>query len=151
MGYKRKRTILELKFEGEPDLVIYARSCSVRRFLWVLKVADAMTGGSLPQGELDEFVGWFASRITGWNIEDDDGSPVPVSADYLLEEDIDWAAKVVMGWVSGVLKVFRFPTELGQLAQLAETARQGGGTVPDPAMAAAGEMSRATPDSATGM
>ena len=144
MGHKRQRKTLSLRFEDEPDLEILARSCSVRRFLWALRVADKMSAGSLPQEEVEEFAHWFAGRIISWNLDDDDDQPIPVSADYLLDEDIDWAAKVVMGWVSGILQVFNIPLGLANLARAAQA-----GAPPDPVEASI-PMSPATPGSASG-
>lgn len=143
MGYKRQRKTLSLTFEDEPELKILARSCTVRKFLWVLRTADQMKAGVLPQEELEEFVDWFAGRIISWNLEDDDDNPVPVSADYLLDEDIDWTAKVAMGWVSGILRTFNVPLDLAQLAQLGQVAQQAG-TAADPVESSI-PMSPATP------
>lgn len=151
MGYKRQRKTLNLRFEDEPELEILARSCTVRKFLWVLRTADKMKAGDLPQEDLDEFLGWFAGRIVSWNLVDDDDKPVPVSADYLLDEDIDWTAKVAMGWVSGVLKTFSIPLDLTRLAQLGQLAQQANGAAPDPLTSMAGQMSRPVQDSVSGM
>lgn len=147
MGHKRQRKTLSLKFEDEPGLEILARSCTVRKFLWALKVADKMTAGNLPEEEVEDFAAWFAERIISWNLEDDDGKPIPVSADYLLDEDIDWAAKVVMGWVSGIMRVFNIPLDLAGLTELARLGRTG--AAPDPVEASI-PMSPATPGSASG-
>lgn len=124
MGHKRQRKILSLTFEDEPGLEIFARSCTVRKFLWMVQLVDKLSAGTLPQDVVDELVEWFAGRIVSWNIEDDEGRPVPVSADYLLDEDIDWAVKVVMGWAAGVLQVFKVPLGLSGLADLARLGQE---------------------------
>lgn len=112
MGHKRQRKTLSLRFEDEPGLEILARSVSVRKFLWVMEQADKMTAGQLTQQAIEELFGWFAERIISWNLVDDEDQPVPVSADYLIDEDVDWVIKVFMGWVSGITKVMRLPLEV---------------------------------------
>lgn len=149
MGHKRQRKTLSLRFEDEPGLEIFARSCSVRRFLRTLQAVDKIQAGNLPQDELEEFVHWFAGRIITWNLEDDHDQPIPVSADYLLDEDIDWAAKVLMGWVSGILQVFNVPLDLAALTQLAQAQATGAPPETDPVEASI-PMSPARPASATG-
>lgn len=109
MGHKRQRKTLSLKFEDEPGLEILARSVSIRKFLWAMRAADQMQSGELTEEAMEELFGWFAERILSWNIVGDDDQPVPVSADYLIDEDVDWTMKVFMGWVTGITQVLKVP------------------------------------------
>lgn len=140
---KRNRKIILLRFEDDPDIEIYCRSASVGKFIEVAEWADKMQAGQLGIEGISQAMTWLAGRIISWNIEDDDGKPIPVSKEYLLDEDIDFQIRAFMGWVTGVSKSMSLPEP--------ETAATG----PDPAAEAAAAMSTATtpetPDSASGM
>ena len=100
-GYRRQPKTYVLKFEEYPGLEVAARSVSVEELLNVLKLADKMT--SAP-GEKDvkELFEWFADRLIGWNLEDEDGKPVPGTVAGLLAQDFEFAMAVVMAWVKAV-------------------------------------------------
>lgn len=140
MGYKRQRKTLRLRFEDEPELEVLAKSVSVRKFLGVARWADDMRAGKVDQAGMEEICTWLAEQIVSWNLEDDDGQPVPVSADYLLDEDFDWTIKVFMGWFGAIVGALKLPaTEFPGEAQAS----------PDPEEASI-PMQPVTPDSASG-
>jgi len=108
MGYKRKT--LHLTFPDKPDLEIYVRSVNVRRALNLMRLADKMSGSGITdtaeaEKVTSEMFGAFAERIVSWTLEDDDGSPLPVSLDSLLEWDFDDAMVWVMTWIQQATSV----------------------------------------------
>jgi len=158
MGHKRQRKTLDLRFEDEPGLEILARSVSLGKFLGLMQMADRWASGSLTEAEVTEVAGWFAERIISWNIVDDDDHPVPVTAQYLIDEDIDWVIKVVACWVAGIVQVLKGPLErlgfdpsamggLSGLMKLAEQAQvQPDGTTADAEVEASIPMQPVTPE-----
>lgn len=108
MGYQRKT--LKLVFEDKPDLVVYVRSVNVRRVLHLMQLADTLSGGQFAnlteaQKVIDELFGAFAERVTSWTLEDDDGEPLPVSLDSLLDWDFDEALEMVLAWIQKATSV----------------------------------------------
>lgn len=138
MGYQRKRKVLRLRFEDEPELEVLARSASIRKFLRIMQAADEMTAGSLTEEGITELFTFFAERVISWNVEDEDGKPVDCTVDYLLDEDFDWSVRLVLAWVQAVSGALRLPP--------LEMANQA-----DPGIPGSIPVSPMPPDSSTGM
>lgn len=106
-GYKRQRKVLKLVFE-DPDmegLVVRARSTSVRKFLDIQAMADQAEGGKGAAEQMEALFTSFADVVIDWNLQEDDGTPVPVSAVALLDEDFDFAFAMVTAWLEAVAGV----------------------------------------------
>lgn len=106
MGYKRKT--LHLTFEDKPDLEIYVRSVSVKRALRLMRLAGEMDDSKPEQQaekDVEELFGAFADRVVSWTLEEDDGTPVPIGLDSLLEWDFDDALPWVLIWIQRATSV----------------------------------------------
>ena len=102
MGYKRK--VLHLVFPDKPGLEIFVRSVNVRRALSLMQLADKLSGGEVTgTAEAErvtvELFGAFADRVVSWSLEEDDGTPLPVSPEALLDWDFDDAISWVLTWI----------------------------------------------------
>jgi hypothetical protein len=102
MGYRHQRKVYNLKFEDHPGLEVIARSVSVADFLTIMKLADQMTTAP-DESQIEVMFGWFTRHLTGWNLEEEDGKPVPQTVKGLMAEDLEFALMIVMSWV-GALK-----------------------------------------------
>ena len=104
MGYRRQPTIYRLLFEEYEGLEVMARSVSIDEYLKITKLADKMT--TTPgEEQVRELFSWFARRLVSWNLEDEDGTPIPATLQGLLGEELGFATKVVMAWVNKVVRV----------------------------------------------
>jgi hypothetical protein len=110
MGWKRKT--LHLTFPDKAGLEIYVRSVNVRRALRLMRLASEMTGaasGDVSEKEAmamaEELFGAFAGRVVSWSLEEDDGTPVPVSLDGLMDWDFDDALLWVLAWLQQATSV----------------------------------------------
>ncbi len=126
-GYRRQPKTYVLRFEAYEGLEVAARSVSVEELLTVLELADKMTGSPNKEQVTDLF-GWFAKQLIGWNLEDEDGKPVPATLKGLLAQDFDFALALVNAWVSAISPGKSPPSSGGM-----PTAPKGGPpTGPDP-------------------
>ena len=100
-GYRRVPKTYVLKFEDYPGLEVAARSVSVEELLAVLKLADTLTT-SPDEKQMTELFGWFVRRLIGWNLEDEDGKPVPATLKGLLAQDFEFALAMVNAWVEAI-------------------------------------------------
>lgn len=112
MGYVRKRTFKIRfgdghEFEG---LEVRMRSVSVGKLLQLLPKIDALDGiavATKPEDveEIKEVFREFSTLIDSWNIEDEDGTPVPVTCEALMDQELRLVVAVIQQWaeyVSGV-------------------------------------------------
>lgn len=104
MGYRRQPTIYRLLFEEYEGLEVMARSVSIDEYLKITRLADEMT--TRPgEEQVKEMFAWFAKRLVSWNLEDEDGTPVPATLHGLLGEELPFATAIVMAWVNKVVRV----------------------------------------------
>ena len=99
MGYRPKREPVKLDFSGtEHDgLEITARSVPMSVMLDLL----AVTGAQEPTA-YRHVTTTFAYALESWNVEDDDGQPVPADLDGLLSQDTGFITAVIKAWVAAM-------------------------------------------------
>lgn len=98
MGYKRNPKIYKLVFDDTtdyPGLEVQVRTLSMGQLIGV------WAGKSTSADTFD----LFAERLVGWNLEDEDGRPVPVTREALLAEDDDMVQAIVKRWIQEVMGV----------------------------------------------
>lgn len=102
MGYRPQRKVYVLDFgERYQGLEVKVRAGTLGQLLGLQR----LSGEDLTPDQLDELFGGFAVLLKEWNIEDDDGLPVPTSVDGLkslppdLANDIIATAARVLGGV----------------------------------------------------
>jgi hypothetical protein len=116
VGYVRKRATYRLAFaDGEFEgLEVVARSASVEAYQ---RLADLATRelSSPPSAddlaEIDHLYRAFAGVLVSWNLEEEDGTPVPATYDGLRSQDLPFAVAIVLAWMNAVAGVSR-PLEM---------------------------------------
>lgn len=103
MGFKATRKRYHLKF-ADPEmngLQVVAFSGSTGDILNIMGMAsgDDTSKGSVETLEL------FAKNLVSWNLEDDDGLPIPATLDGLKRLDLDFVMLLIQGWVQAVQEV----------------------------------------------
>lgn len=99
MGYKRNPKIYHLKWEdGDYEgLEVRIRSMSMGQLI------SARTGkGYNGKEDIEGSVELLADRIVDWNLEDEDGQPVPATLEAIQEEDDDLILAVISRWMEAV-------------------------------------------------
>jgi hypothetical protein len=104
VGYRRQPTVYKLIFQEYPGLEVTARSVSVEELLKITRVAAQMTAKP-DDKQVAELFGWFAKRLVSWNLEDEDGKPVPATLDGLLGEEMGFVLKIIQAWVRAITGV----------------------------------------------
>lgn len=110
MGFTRKSKTYKLVFEDEQyeGFTITMRSLSVGELLDFddLRLSPATTA----QEQRDKVRG-IATALTGaissWNLEDEEGDPVPVTEAAILGLDGEMVDAIVEAWVSALIGVSR--------------------------------------------
>jgi hypothetical protein len=109
VGYKRKLYTLKWGEDHElHGLEVTTKGLSIEKLVELMKLAAsipaekdvetaAATGGRL--------FGEFAKRLVAWNLEEDDGAPVPATAEGVADQDFDFMLGVVTAWMDAVASV----------------------------------------------
>jgi hypothetical protein len=109
-GFRGGRRIYKLRFE-QPEmfgLVVRAHSIPVAR---VLELARAGVLGEQMEitpenlALVQDLFATFGDALVEWNLEEDDGTPVPATAEGVLSQDMDFVMLVVQAWLTGIMGV----------------------------------------------
>lgn len=113
MGFKVKRKVYKLVFQ-DPDmdgLVVLARSVPLGKLLDASADsgagADAEVGAKQTRGMFE----LFAGALVSWNLEEEDGTPVPATLDGVLGQDAEFVRGLIEAWSEALTSV---PGPLGK-------------------------------------
>lgn len=116
MGYKRKRTIYRLRFEDAEleGLTVDMTGASVDEFLSITDLAGAVgvNFSTITPENLHEVKGamelvdglfeTFAKHLVGWNLEEEDDSPVPATIEGVRSQDPEFILELVGAWLEAI-------------------------------------------------
>lgn len=107
MGYRPKRKTWKLVFADEDmaGLEVAMRSVSVDSMIELAELQAAAAGGSLDGAGARKLFAGFAAALDSWNVEDEDGSPVPPTLDGVKAQDLDFVMAIVAAWFEAVTSV----------------------------------------------
>lgn len=107
MGYKRRPKQYRLKFEGEEyeGLTVLMTSLSVDEFIGVTELANKLISNEQDAGDVGRLFDVMAEKIIEWNLEEDDGRPVPHTPEQLRKEDFDFIMAIQMSWMGAMASV----------------------------------------------
>ncbi len=103
MGFRKERTHYRLSFESEElqGLTVVARSLPLRDFLAMNKVSAE--GEQAEQAE--QLFRRFAGALIEWNLEDEDGTPVPADYDGISTLELPFVIAMIRAWMDAVATV----------------------------------------------
>lgn len=115
MGYKRKITSYHLVFDGDmAGFECKVKGVSMDRYLELIRMQEDTEKGA-------ELIEALADNLTWWNLEEDDGTPVPVSRDAVLAEDSDFVVRIFDQWMKAI----------GSVPDPLPASSNGGGPLPE--------------------
>lgn len=116
MGYVRQKKIFVLRFE-DPELEgleVRATSTSLGSLLELVSLAEIGKGKRFDMADvkrLDELFDLFVNCLQSWNLEEEDGSPIPTTLAGLKSQDMTFVMDLIMAWMDGVVSI---PTPLSK-------------------------------------
>lgn len=121
MGYTKKRKTFNIEFTDESEyfgLQVRARSLSVNEFVALVEqMPEGAAEGKVSAKDLKEIQGMYSSFIDSaisWNMEEEDGTPTPLTLDSLMDLDFDLANDLIVLWMDGVMATSSVPVPLGE-------------------------------------
>jgi hypothetical protein len=108
VGYKRPKKTYTLIFD-DPEmegLEVKTRSTSMGEYFHITKLLIKLQENPevVPEDleNIEDMFSRFAKVLVSWNLEDEEGMPIPATAQSLLDQDIDFAFKIINAWTDAV-------------------------------------------------
>ncbi len=124
MGFVRRKTY-DLRF-GDPSLgglQVSIRACDVGTMLEVRTLSRAGFMGLEEANEhVQRMITILTEHLVGWNLETEDGQPVPATEEGLRRQDRELLAEIVTTWrdaVEGVSAPLLMPSPSGGMSAVA--------------------------------
>jgi hypothetical protein len=109
MGYRRVPTIHTLdNIEGEEGLIVRLKSIKIgklRRLMTLTASDDTANQG------LEQIFDLLQDAMVSWNLEDEEGQPVPATAEGLEDQEAELILRIVEAWMEVMTGV---STDLGK-------------------------------------
>ena len=108
MGYKKEATLYRLKFQdpGFGGFECVMKSLTIKQFKKLASMSDELKSGAEgAEDALDNLFGTMAKKLVSWNLEDEDGNPVPATAEGIEDQELDFILQILMAWMDGVAGV----------------------------------------------
>lgn len=99
-GFRRKRKQFELTFEGDSELdglVVTMESMPLGEYMEMSGLDGAGDGW-----EIGDMLKRFAKALISWNLQEEDGTPVPPTEAAVMAEDSDQMLTVATAWMKAV-------------------------------------------------
>lgn len=112
MGFRRPTTLVTFPeghqfhgLEARCRMVSFERMLSIQELLATLPDGQQQASAEETQKHLRMLANLFGDVLTAWNLEEDDGTPVPATADQLVKEGWELVLALVMQWMHTVAGV----------------------------------------------
>lgn len=106
MGYTRPVTVYRLEFEARDGLEVRVASVSIDRLMGLQKqAAELKQERTTSFDEARELFETFAESLRSWNLEEDDGTPVPATLAGVLSLELGFASELLLVWFEAIAGV----------------------------------------------
>lgn len=105
MGFRPQKTEYNLHFEDKAlaELELKVTACSVNEFNEIMSGADAVGQDAI--NGANKLLAKFAENIVSWNMENDDGSPMAISAESLGALEQPLVIRLIAAWQAAMVTV----------------------------------------------
>ena len=96
MGYRKKSTVHTLEFKQYEGLVIRMKGLKIGKMRRVLRALDE---DKETLALVDEMVTFVTEGLVSWNLEDEDGNPLPVDREQVEDLEFDMLSTILGDWL----------------------------------------------------
>ena len=98
MGYKPRRTVYKLDFSEteHAGLEVTIRSAPIEQLLALEEFGEQ---DGLGADAARDMFRQFASLLVSWNVEDDDGQPVPATYEGVITQEPEFIQELIRMWL----------------------------------------------------
>lgn len=97
MGYRKERTLYKLVFPDHDGLTVRARSVELGKFLAMTELAEKDDTASIRA-----MIECFAEALHDWNLETEEGEPVPATLEGVLGQELDFVLTIIDVWMDAI-------------------------------------------------
>lgn len=103
-GYKRERRIYILEFTDPQyqGLEVKVRSIPIREWKHLMTLDSESDDTETRVSSIQQMMYSFSEALVSWNMEDDQGNPLPTTLEYLESEDADFVMSLIMQWMKAI-------------------------------------------------
>lgn len=104
MGFRRKRKIYKLDFTGTEyeGLEVKVGGLTTGEYLELVGLSAPGEDGA---GETEKMLRFFSIHLRSWNLEDEEGAPVPTDFDGVKTNDLTMNMFVIGAWTDALAAV----------------------------------------------
>lgn len=105
MGYRKEAKVYRLVWDPSTDysgLEVCMKSVPIGEFL---KIAELKAMEDRDDRDIAEMFEIFAKALKSWNLEEEDGTPVPATLAGVYEQELDFILAIVMRWAGALAGV----------------------------------------------
>jgi hypothetical protein len=107
--YQHPSRTFILRFEDMPGLEVVMRSASIGTLMDMAAVADKVAAGKASAPETLGLFTEFARQLSSWNLDGEDGQPVPATLDGVRSLDADLFLVIFGAWFEGMTSAPKAP------------------------------------------
>lgn len=108
MGFKKEATLFKLVFEAYEGLEVYVKSLSVGELLDLTELTAEVSNledVKEVMAQSKSLMEVFAKNLVKWNLEDEDGTPVPATYEGIASQEFPFVLEIITTWMEQVAKV----------------------------------------------
>lgn len=108
MGFVRQKKVYRLVFQDEEynGLGVRATGVPLGQFLEMSELAiRAKQSPDEANSSAKALIDNFAGALQDWNLENEDGTPVPATAEGLYSLDFEFVLTLITAWMEAIAKV----------------------------------------------
>jgi len=102
MGYQARPKVYKLVFDDDEyeGLVVRARSVKLGQILRLSRLVGMDPANLRPEDteNFEQLFTMFADALVDWNLDDDDGEPVPATLEGIQGQDADFVMPIIKAW-----------------------------------------------------
>lgn len=102
MGYRKIPTIYTLdKLPEEDGLIVRMKAVRIGRLRQLMKTVSAAEQGD-DDTTLDEMFALLQEGLISWNLEDENGVPVPADMSGIDQQELPFVLKILSAWLENM-------------------------------------------------
>lgn len=110
MGFRKQKITYNLVWPEDHDyhgLEVLTKSLSVSELMDLTRMAEKANAADadMAADASDKMLSTFAKSLISWNLEDEDGTPVPATRDGISDQDMAFVQSVLAEWMGAVAGV----------------------------------------------